>query len=257
MRDTYGIEFSAPIGGSMVAEIEARLRPPVPSVVRAPPPESWLSSVCLNWHIDPLEPFQQYMLDRGLSRETLAEFDCGYDFLSNRVTIPIRALDGSLFGVKGRDWEGTHPAKYLPCGERPGAQRLRYGFSTYEITEVVFGLHRARDVRWTVLHEGEINAMATWQLGVPRPTALGTSGMSERQRRLIVDEVEEVYVSLDVGAEDHAREIAERLEPYVRVKVVQPLDVDPCDALRDGRGDEVLRAIDEAKSSVALSGLFG
>jgi hypothetical protein len=81
--------------------------------------------------------------------------------------------------------------------------------------------------------------------------------MSERQRRLIVDEVEEVVVFLDAGAEDHACEIAERLEPYVRVKIVEPLDVDPCDALRDGRDGEVLRAIDEAKSSIACSAVFG
>jgi DNA primase len=257
LRDTYGLEFDEPIDGSFLAEIEARLRPVAPPSPVARPPESWLSSVRLDWYTDNLEPYQQYMLNRGLSRETLTEWEIGYDYLSNRITIPVRALDGSLFGIKGRDWENSHPAKYLILGDRPGSDRLRYGFGTYEITEVVFGLHRARDVRWIVLHEGELNVKALWQMGIPRPTALGTSRMSERQRRLIVDEAELVLVFLDAGAEDHAREIAWQLEPYVRVKIVEPLDVDPCDALRFGRQDEVLRAIDGARSSIALANTFG
>lgn len=258
LRDTYGLEFDEPTEGSFLAEIEARLRPPAPPIPRTPPPESWLSSVYLDWSVDSLEPFQQYMIDRGLSRETLTQFDIGYDFLSDRITIPVRSLDGSLFGVKGRDWTGQHGAKYLGCGDRPGSERLRYGFNTYEITEVVFGLHRARDVRSVVLLEGEFDALALWQMGVSRPIATGTARMSVRQRNLIVDEAELVYVYYDAGSagQEGAREAVSLLEPYVRVKVVEPLDVDPCDALRDGREEEILRAIDQAKSSVAHYNTF-
>lgn len=258
LRDTYGLQFDEPVEGSFLAEIEARLRPPTPPMPRTPPPESWLSSVRLDWSVDPLEPFQQYMIDRGLSCDTLTQFDIGYDFLSDRITIPVRSLDGSLFGVKGRDWMGQHGAKYLGCGDRPGSERLRYGFNTYEITEVVFGLHRARDIRSVVLLEGELDALALWQMGISRPIATGTARMSSRQARLIVDEAELVYVYYDAGraGQEGAQEAVSLLEPYVRVKVVEPLDVDPCDALRDGREDEILRAIDQAKSSVAHYNTF-
>lgn len=258
LRDTYGLQFDEPVDGSFLAEIEARLRPLTPPIPRTPPPESWLSSVRLDWYTDPLEPFQQYMIDRGLSRDTLTEFNIGYDFFSDRITIPIRSLDGSLFGVKGRDWTGKHGAKYLGCGDRPGSERLHYGFNTYEITEVVFGLHRERDVRSVVLLEGELDCLALWQMGIRRPIATGRAGISSRQVRLIADEAELVYLYYDAGnaGQDASQEAVSLLEPYVRVKVVEPLDVDPCDALRDGREDEILRAINEAQSSVARRTAF-
>jgi hypothetical protein len=83
--------------------------------------------------------------------------------------------------------------------------------------------------------------------------------MSSRQARLIADEAELVYVYYDADSagEGGTRQVVEMLEPYVRVKVVEPLDVDPCDALRLGRQDEVLRAIDGARSSIALANTFG
>lgn len=253
LRDTYGLQFDEPVDGSFLAEIEARLRPPAPSEPVARPPKSWLSSVRLDWYACDLEPYQQYMLDRGLSHEILTEWEIGYDYLSDRLTIPIRDLSGELFGIKGRDWCGSHPAKYMTIGDRQGSQRLRYGFGTYERNEVVPGLHRNQDVRWVVCNEGELDMIALSQMGIPRPIATGGAIMSSRQARLIIDEAELVLMMYDVGTagEDGTHQAVSLLEPFVRVKLVEPLPFDPCDALRDGREDEVLRAIDEARSSFA------
>jgi len=255
LRDTFGLEFNEPVGGSMAAETEARFRPiPVPAPI-ARPPESYLSSVRLDWLADDLEPFQQYMLDRGLSREILTEQDVGYDYVSNRITIPVRDLDGGLVGIKGRDWTGTSGAKYLVIGDRPGATRLRYGFGTYEVSDVVFGLYHARETRWCVLVEGELDRHALLQMGVPRPIASNGSNFSERQARLIVDECEEVVVMFDAGSagETGTCRVVERLEPHLRVRVAQPLDVDPCDALRLGAQLSVLEAIERACPSLSLN----
>lgn len=253
LRDTFGIEFNEPIGGSMAAETEARFRLLTPALPIARPPESYLSSVRLDWHVDPLETFQQYMIDRGLSRESLTDWQIGYDYLSDRLTIPVRDLDGELTGVKGRDWCGSHPAKYLVIGDRPGSSRLRYGFGTYEVSEVVFGLDRARETRWAVLVEGELDAIALSQMGIPRPIASNGSNFSSRQARLIVDECDEVVVMYDAGAAGEAgtARVVEALEPFIRVRVAEPLDVDPCDALKLGAQLSVLEVIERAESSLA------
>ncbi len=251
LREIYGVSFNEPIGGSMVNETEARFSDPAPEPPRIPPPESWLASVRLDWRAEPLEPFQVYMLDRGLSVETLEMADIGYDFLSDRLTIPVRDVNGTLTGVKGRDWSGRHPAKYLVLGNRENG-KLNYGFDTYEITSVVFGLYYAREHRSVILLEGEIDRIAMLQLGVPRPVASGRAGLSPRQVALLVEECEEVLVYYDRGpaGEKATAEAVALLEPHLRVRIVEPLDVDPCDALKLGRQDEVLRAIAEARSSL-------
>jgi DNA primase len=251
LREIYGVSFNEPVGGSMVGETEARFNEPMPEPERIPPPESWLASVRLDWYADPLEPFQQYMLDRGLSRETLTAEDCGYDFLSDRITIPIRDLDGSLVGIKGRDWSGRHPARYMALGNVPG-RRLSYGFDTYEKTRHVVGLNHNRQHRSAVLLEGEVDRWALLQLGVPRPVASGSVDLSPYQVKLLVAECDEVIVYRDRGSagDRSVDQAVALLEPYQRVRVVEPLDVDPCDALKLGRGDEVLQAIAGARSSL-------
>lgn len=268
LRDRYGVEFDEPVGGSMLAETEARFR----AVELASEPtrvhRSWLSAVRVDWQTvySSPEPFHEYVLGRGLVPSTLAEWDLGYDYASDRVTIPVLDIDGEPFGVKGRSWDGRDP-KYQVLGDpiMPHENRpLRYGFNHYRITEVVFGLHRAREYRTGVLVEGELDCIALSQMGVPRPISSGRAGLSDRQVRFIVDELEEVVVLYDddqagydgvwgrVDAGGTLQPgVAALLEPYVRVRVARPVDVDPCDALRLGRHHEVLAAVADAGSSLA------
>ncbi len=262
LRERYGIEFDEPVGGSMVAETEARFRPVERPSAGSRPPKSWLSSTLVDWYdLEDPEPWKRYVIERGLSSDTLDEHQVGYDYVSDRITIPVFDLDGALFGFKGRAWRADHQPKYLNVGDALAAVDrgdLRYGFGTYPITDVVFGLHRAREYRRVVMVEGELDALALWQIGVPRPIATGTARMSECQRRLIVEEAEEVVVMYDLGAAGVSGtvQVVEALEPYVLVRVVEPLDVDPMDALRDGRQDEVLAAIQDARSSLAWRDIF-
>jgi DNA primase len=253
LREIYGVAFNEPVGGSMAVETDLRFREAQPEPPRIPPPESWLSSVRVDWdraYASP-ESHERYMLERGLMPSTLAEWGIGYDFLSDRLTIPVHDVDGVLFGVKGRDWTGRHGAKYMILGNRLNG-RLDYGFDTYEITSVVFGLHRARQHRSCLLLEGELDALAMSQMGHPRPVASGRAGLSSMQVKLLVQECEEVVVYYDCGpaGEKATDQAVELLEPYALVRVVEPLDVDPCDALKYGREDEVLRAVGEAESSL-------
>lgn len=262
LSEWYGIEFDEPLHGSMVAETEARFRDPEPEVPPAPPPASWLFGARLDWR-DPRDPFQHYMLERGFLPETLEEWDVGYDFLSDRLTIPVFDISGELVGIKGRDWTGEREPKYLILGDR---QYPRYGFHPYLATEVVFGLHRNRGCRRVVLCEGELNAMALAQLGVERPIAAGMSYFGERHLQLIIREAEEVVVYYDLDpAGSHGMwgytdskgvfvpGAVQLLEPHVKVSIAQALPEDPADLVQAGRGHEALAQIELAQSSLALA----
>lgn len=268
LRDWYGIAFDEPEGGSMVAEIESRLRPV--EVMRAPipPPRSWLSAIGLDWETDRPEPFQRYMLDRGFDPAVLADWQISYDYLSDRVIFPVFDVDGDLVGAKGRDWTDERQPRFLIVGDRPG--RVSYGFEPYEASQVVFGLHRRRDVRTVAVFEGEGNAIAAAQAGVPRPVAVGMSYLSDRHAELLGREADEFVVFYDhgdagdVGAWGRIDErgrlqpgAVQKLEPYGRVRVVDPPPDDPADLVRLGRGAEILGLIERAPPSLLKSLVFG
>lgn len=267
LREWYGIEFNEPLGGSMVAEIEARLavKQLEPEPIR--PPQSWLSSTCVDWSYahdkEQIEPYEAYMFDRGFSAETLDDWSIGYDYISDRVAIPVFDVEGELVGIKARDYTDQRQPKYLILGDRTG---MGYGFNPYESGQVIFGLHRNRSARTAVLCEGELNAMALAQMGVIRPIATGMSYLTERHLQLIVREVDEVIIFYDHGDAGWEgtwgrRDVsgtwklgaAQLLQPYVRVRVVQPLPEDPAEMMRQGRAEQALWLIDSATSSVALA----
>lgn len=54
-----------------------------------------------------------YMRRRGFPKRFLKEFDIGYDMETERVTFPVRALDGRLLGFTRRRTDGDPNYKYL------------------------------------------------------------------------------------------------------------------------------------------------
>lgn len=262
LRDAYGVEFDQPIGGSAVAEVDARFLPPavLPEPLR--PPASWLRAVRFRWSFEPHGEPHHYMLDRGFSNDVLTEWDIGYDYLSERITIPVFDVDGELVGFKGRGWRADQDPKYLILGDRAGH---RFGFQPYEATDYVFGLHRNREYRKLVLCEGELNAVALSQMGVPRPAALGMSYFSERHAQLIMREADEVIVFLDHGSAGwqgvwgftgangrHRPGIVDWLEPHMTVRIVQPPPDDPAEMLKLGQQSVVLDLLEHAPTSLAM-----
>lgn len=269
LREWYGIEFDEPMGGSMVIETENHFRAQMERVVPARVPRSWLNAVRIDWVTGVSEPYELYMIGRGFAPDVLADWDIGYDFVSDRITIPVYDVDEELVGIKGRDWTGQREPKYMIIGDRPNI--TNYGFSPYEASEVVFGLDRNRHCRRVVLVEGELNAIALSQMGVPRPVGTGMSYFSDRHADLIIREAEEVVVfydhgtagdqgtwgRTDAGGRYHAGIVA-KLEDHVRLRIVQATEKDPADLLRDGEAHVALDLIEQAPSvfDLALSRLL-
>lgn len=268
LRETYGIEFSEPIGGSMVSEVDLRFAPLLEFPPAPRPSGSFLSSLRVDWMLEAHtnEPQLAYLLSRGFTVETLIEWSIGYDYYTDRVTIPVFDVAGELFGVKGRAWRDGHQPRYLVMGDR---NTMHFGFPPYETTEVVFGLHRARDHGEVVILEGELNAVASSQAGVPRPTAIGMSYFSDRQAELIVREATSVVVWFDpdkagveavegrVGSDGKRMlGVVEKLEPYLPVRVVDAPQEDAAELVRQVRGSEVVELVASARSSLAVEKLL-
>lgn len=258
LRETYGITFSEPIGGSMQSEIDMRFAPIMVAPDPVRPSMGWLSSTRVDW-FDMAGGFTVYMAERGFLPEVLDEWAVGYDYLSDRITIPVFDIDGRLFGFKGRSWDGREP-KYLVLGDR---RSTTFGFEPYEHSQVVFGLHRARECKTVVLFEGELNSVAASQVGVERPCSAGMSYFSDRQAELIAREADECVVFYDgdaagvsgvhgrVGADgQRTLGVVDKLEPHMPVRIVRAHDQDPAELVRLGRGSEIIELIESAEPSL-------
>lgn len=272
LRDTYGLEFSEPDGGSMVGELENRLRPRMVEQDRTRPSVGYLSMMRADWHSnDPVrEEWQWYMIKRGFTLDTLKSFDVGYDYWCKRLTIPVFDLDGELVGVKGRAWREGHKPKYDIIGDV--GEGTRYGFHPYEASKVVFGLQRHRELKIAIVFEGELNAVAAEQAmiecdaHVARAVAIGMSYMSQRHAQLLAREVDHVYLFRDpddAGAgfvHGHVNSRGERepgaidlLEPLVSTWVVSGQEYDAAEYVRRGESSRIIELIQSAHSSLARS----
>lgn len=259
LRETYGIEFNEPVGGSMAAETDLRFASREPAPDPTPPPASYLASLSVDWAAAYLdgERFAQYIYGRGFTKPSLVEWRVGYDYLTDRVTIPVFDVEGRLVGVKGRAWDGREP-KYHVQGDLANGPP-RFGFSPYDPKSVVFGLHRARGCRTVVLGEGELNAVACHQAGVERPAALGMSHMTVAHRDLVIREADEAVLIFDDddAGRSCTRQAVALLEPYIKVRVAGSHEHDPAELVRLGRGAEVLELVASARSSLVESLLLG
>lgn len=244
-----GPEISIEAGGFM-AEYE-RLSagmPELPPRVR-PDADEWLSRFWIEWdspEADDLGPVM-YMLGRGFTRETMVDWDIGFDQLSDRVTIPVYDENRTLVGFKGRSWYGKHP-KYLIIGDALGRQE-RYGFDTYAKSEVVFGLDRAQGDR-VVCCEGELNAIMLHQHGEHGAVSVAGSLFSAKQAELIIRRFSRavVYFDGDDAGRSGTKTVVAALEPYMPVSVV----VDPPDDAA-ALGAEALGVVASAVPALTLA----
>ena len=78
----------------------------------------------------------QFVKD-GISLRTQEKFGIGYDVDSNRITIPERAIDGSLVGIMGRaNYECDHDKRWFPLISCPRSKTLfGYGENYRRIQE--------------------------------------------------------------------------------------------------------------------------
>ena len=127
------------------------------------------------------------LLEAGFSEDVLWEHDVGFDEARNRVTWPVRDIEGTLAGIVGRNLDpGPLVGKYKTYKE----EIRELGFPGYEMQKSHF-LWRMDRVYPRLLHgDGKEPLLITegykaclWQVqhGFPNTVALQTASMSERQ----------------------------------------------------------------------------
>ncbi len=162
-------------------------------------PEGNAPNPPLNFRLDKLHGDHPYLLERGLTPETVASFGVGFcmkGMLAGHIAIPIHNSDGQIVAYAGRHVgdppEGT-PKYKLPPGFRKSLE--------------LFNLDRAKrespELPWVIV-EGFFDAMKLHQLGHRKVVALMGSSLSTAQEELLrrhTDWRSQVLVMLD---EDNA-----------------------------------------------------
>jgi DNA primase len=177
IQEWFGLQAMGPFprNGERRPVIEPKAPRSLPAPARAE------SNPPLRFTLANLDQANPYLMERGLSRETIQTFGIGYcsrGILAGRIAIPIHNTQGQLVAYAGR-WPGVPPngqPRYrLPRGFRKSLE--------------LFNLHRAKAVDPVgplVVVEGFFGCLRVWQAGFRRVVALMGSRMSDRQEELLV-----------------------------------------------------------------------
>lgn len=157
-------------------------------------PERWLDQF--------LGPPHPYWLGRGLTPQTIAEFQLGYDpaFQPDwrippveMVTMPLRAPNGGLLGVVHRRLDNAKPKYHYP--------------GHADVSQCLFAYERVREgIDHVVLTEGALNAIALWQEGIPALAQYGDR-LREPQAALL-RRLDPLSITLAYDADDAGRKSA-------------------------------------------------
>lgn len=197
---------------------------------------------------------QDYLIGRGLTPETIAEFRVGYapgghvlvDFLkkrgvaeddiekaglavrkgsflqdkfSARVMFPICDALGRVVAFTGRVLDANSIPKYLNSPETP----------VFKKGEVLFGLNLAKphiqEAGYVVMVEGQMDMISSYQVGVKNVVATSGTAITEMQLQLLRRYATELVLALDadkagVDATKRVFETASKLELGVKVALL-------------------------------------
>lgn len=117
-----------------------------------------------------------WLEDRHLDQATIDLFQLGYDAISDAVTIPVRDINGHLYGVTRR---------FLSDVYKGARYKYPYNFSASRNLFASW-LSDTYNMSTVSMHEGAIDAMRLWKLGIPA-TALYGSSISPYHIRLLLE----------------------------------------------------------------------
>jgi DNA primase len=194
---------------------------PKPAKEAAPAKENGAPNKPLKFRLDKLQADHPYLVERGLTPETIAAFEvgfCGKGMMADRIALPIHNPDGLIVAYAGRFLgeppEGT-PKYKLPAG-------FRKSLEVYNIDRAI----KEPGDRPLVIVEGFFDCMKLHQHGCRKVVALMGSTMSTAQEELIRKHTNgrsQVIVMLDEDESGQAGrdDIATRLAKFCFVKVHQ------------------------------------
>jgi DNA primase len=191
------------------------------------------------------------LTDAGLSRKGRSGM---YDFFRGRLMFPIYDLRGDPVGFGGRKVQEV-PKE---ATNNPDAKYVNSPDSVvYQKSRLLYGLDRARAAMGTageaVIVEGYTDVIAMHLAGVETAVATCGTALGDDHFDLLRRFTEKVVLAFDsdmAGSKAALRsddlESPFRLDLDLRVALM-PDGLDPADLVQEGRGDELAKAVAEAK----------
>lgn len=179
------------------------------------------------------------MIEEGFSEEILQQFEVGFDDLHQRITFPLRDLEGRLVGISGR---ATFPTsmrykvydKEYEDFELP-ARQTNKSIVLWNAHNVFPAIHHQRRA-FVVVVEGFKACMRVAEGGITNVVALLGSTMTDHQKWILSHLGAEIYLMLDnnKAGQDGTKYIGSTLGPSLGVRIVkydqeQPSDIPASD----------------------------
>ena len=186
----------------------------------------------------------------GLVKEAEGKPGTYYDRFRDRLMFPICDVAGRAVAFTGRTLDSSNPdsslqsAKYLNSPET----------ELYHKSEILFGLDKAKDAirtrRFTLLVEGQMDALLAHQAGFENAIALSGTALTARHLGLLKRYSDNLMLVLDAdpaGLRATARSAELALHEGLRVKAARlPAGSDPADLILENAG-EFAKRIKEAQ----------
>lgn len=187
------------------------------------------------------------LIAAGLVKEADGKKGTWYDRFRNRLMFPIRDSAGRVVAFTGRALDPDDQAKYLNSPET----------DLYKKSEVLFGMDKAKDAIRTrgfaLLVEGQMDLLMLHQIGFANTVALSGTALSKEHLSLMKRYADNLMLALDAdraGLAASQKNAIAALACGMRVKAVKlPLGKDPADLAKDTPQD-LTRRISEAKPIV-------
>jgi DNA primase len=173
----------------------------------------------LKFRLEKLERSHSYLVERGLTTETLVDFGAGFcakGLMAGRIAIPIHNTNGEVVAYAGRLTNGEpsdeHPKYKLPPGFKKSLELFNIDRAAKEPQDNAL-----------VIVEGFFDCMKLHQLGHRKTVALMGSSMSPAQEELIREHTNAysrviLMLDEDEAGEAGREDIAARLSRFCFVK---------------------------------------
>ncbi|MGB0175034.1 MAG: DNA primase, partial [Acholeplasmataceae bacterium] len=203
-----------------------------------------------------------YLLKRGLTKETIEHFDIGcapafgdtlyqllrdksldvnqmleyslvrqkedgtyYDMFTSRITFPIKDMNGNIVGFSGRTLSKDNQVKYMNSPESPVFKKGQLLYHAFDAQKYIRKNNRV------ILHEGFFDVISSYQAGYKEAVATMGTSLTKEQAQMLSQLSHSVIIGYDgdnAGFEATNKAI-KRLEPFkLKVDILHlPEQLDP------------------------------
>jgi len=173
----------------------------------------------------------------GFTERTLRSFDVGYDQYHNKITFPLRDIEGRLVGISGRKLEGEGQRYKIYTNEYATWGLPKRSMNDSSRKALIWNIHRAMPEcvvagKPIILVEGFKACMWLWQCGYTNVAAIMGSLVTDEQRWILEQMGVPIILMLDGNepGRDGTYRSGRRLQDSLHVRVARvPEDEQPDD----------------------------